>query len=71
MGKSESGLFSLSNSRTFDPIAAHSLSLENASSSWIASFSRFLDYSRNVARSCGVQAASANSAQRVIGSLRS
>ena len=34
------------------------------SSSWIASFSQFLDNSRNVFLNCWVRAAAANSAQR-------
>jgi hypothetical protein len=38
MGKSESRLFSLSDSRTFDLIASFSTSLAKASSSWIAKY---------------------------------
>ena len=49
MGKSESRLFSLSDSRTFNQIASSSTSLAKASSSWIASISQFLETDINQA----------------------
>src|SRR5215469_10240287 len=66
MGKPESRLVSLRDSRTFDLIASLSQILANASSSWIASFSQFLDSSRNIAFNCGVRAAIANWAQSML-----
>jgi hypothetical protein len=64
MGKLENRLVSLSDSRTFDLMASLSVNLAKASSSWIASFSQFLDSSRNVVLNCRVRAAMASSAQR-------
>jgi hypothetical protein len=54
---------SLTDSWTFDPRASVSASRAEAFSSSIATFSQFLDSSKNVAFSCAVRAYTANSAQ--------